>query len=530
MLKHTKNSTYQFNKAGLIIAMLHWLVSFFTDRSLFNYSLTDFSDTVCMIKSMLAWAAKGAFLILLIILWQLVFFIIKAIKENNQRIKEYLSCVLVYFLIMSALFSMLSPGLWRLDEFGILKNATLILPHFWQGYLTSIFYIFALMLIPSISGVVIVQYVIISFITGYIVFKLKDYLKIKKYWWTLYIPFLAFPVIDSNFYPIRMSIYAFLEVLLIFELFSIKYEKRKITTKNILLLSLLSAIIVCWRTEAIYYMAAMPIVFAILFIKDHGKKCVINFTVIMVIFSGALTSVQLLGNKATSGNEYDITSVVLPITPLVATAEQNGDSQILEKIDKVLSTDVITKGYKDGRTGISLFWDTSLGLVRSDYTNEDYSEFKAAYYELIKKYPLVFLKERWNTFINSNGILSETQNLYTDDVYAMHRETYNIKNEPPFRKSLIKLLEFIDYDTLHNIVYSFVIQLVVLVLVCIILLFKGQWGYAFLAGCICAKVPLIFLTAPSMLFMYYYSVYLAGNLLIWVIITLWIKNFARGKR
>ncbi len=524
MDKVENKSKLKLNKVALIIAVVHWVISFATDRLIFNYSLFDFSDFVAIAKTEMAWGAKVVFLGLLIALWQLVFWTIEKVREKDKKVCEYLKCVAIYFLLMSAFFVILSPGLWRLDEFGILKNATYILPHFWQGYLTSVFYIFALMLIPNITGVVIVQYTVISFIVGYIVMKLKCQMTKQKWWWTLYIPFLAFPVIDSNFYPIRMSVYAFLEILLIFELILIKYENRTITKKSIWGLSILTAIVVCWRTEAIYYIVAIPVVFAVMFYKDYGKKIVLGFTLLTVTLSTVVTSVQFLGNRVDSGNEYDITAIVLPITPLAAKADEMGDNELLEQIDKVLETDILVQGYKDGRSGISLFWDTSLSLVKSDYTDEEYKEFKGAYYQLIKKYPDVFFKERWNTFINSTGILSETQKLFTDETYAEYREMYGIKNESIFRASLIKILELIDCDVLHNIIYSFVVQFLVLAIITLILLIKGKWGYGLAIGSICAKVPLIFLTAPSMLFMYYYSVYLAGTVMIVVMIIFFIDK------
>lgn len=515
-----------FDKRALIIAFIHFVISFFTDRLVFNYNLLDFTNMVTIIKAIMALGAKLAFLILLIFIWQAVFYLVKEVRQGNSNIKDYFKYTGIYLFIMLIFFVCLFPGLWRMDEFGILKNATFILPHFWQGYLTSVFYIFSLMLIPNPSGVIFIQILVISLITGYIVYKISRYVKNPNAAYFMYIPFLLFPVIDSNFYPIRMSIYAFLEVLLAFELFSIKYERREIKSKNIYLLALLVGILVCWRTEAIYYTILAPVTFIILFYKETERSLKLKFLISVVLISGVLTGIQTIGNSIDSGKEYDITSVILPITPLVNEAYENNDYELIEQIEYVLDTKILTEGYKLGKTGISMYWSEDK-LVKEQYTDKQYKQFKSAYVRLILKYPLVFLKERLDTFIGSTGILNNTEDMFIEDTeqyYISFRENYNYTGEHRLRRSIIKLLEFTDNENIHNVVYSVVIPSVLLILICLVLLFKKKWGYFFICGEICAKIPLIFLTAPSRLFMYYYSIYLAAAVLMAMLLVRFIDK------
>ena len=56
-----------------------------------------------------------------------------------------------------------------MDEFGVLFSASKLFPVFWQNYLTSVFYILSLMLIPVPSGVIIIQMLCISLLAGDIV-------------------------------------------------------------------------------------------------------------------------------------------------------------------------------------------------------------------------------------------------------------------------------------------------------------------------------------------------------------------------
>lgn len=523
--KANKGFLVQLNKLAIWIACLHWGISFMTDRLVFHYQLFDFSDGVTSAKAVLAWGAKLGFFVLLVAIWHGILYCFNECKAGNKKVLSYCKYTGIYFAIMLLFFVLLYPGLWRLDEFGILKNATFVLPNFWQGYMTSVFYILALMLIPNPSGVILIQICIISLIVGYVVYRCSEQIKNKKVVFLMYLPFLLFPVIDSNFYPIRMSIYAYIELLYAFLLFNIKYNKIELQRKQIIILTTIAGILVCWRTESIYYIVLAPITFIILFWKETNRKTKQMFVIIFLFTSSILTGVQLMGNKVESSKEYELTSVVLPITPLVYEAYRNGDSALLNTIDNVLDTNVLINGYREGKTGISMYWNEELHLTRA-YSDKEFDEMKRAYYQLILKYPDVFIKERFETFLSSTGILGSTQNMFeeiTDANYVNFRETYQY-NEIPFRSQLINLLEFTNNEVIHNTIYNVILQTAVLVVTCLVLLIKRRWGYFFICATVCAKIPLIFLTSPSKLFMYYYSVYLIGSVWITMLIVYAIEN------
>ena len=119
--------------------------------------------------------------------------------------------------------------------------------------------------------------------------------------------------------------------------------------------------------------------------------------------------IQAVGERMTSSRQYDLTSVVLPLVPLVnaeyenvygATAAEDeidlSSSAELSDIDKVVGIRDIRKAYAEGKNGINLFWG---GLYAdTDYTDEEYSACKSAFYRLALRYPGVFLSERMNCF------------------------------------------------------------------------------------------------------------------------------------
>lgn len=503
----------------LFTAFGHWLLTFATDHIFFEYSLFSFTTVKEAVLSLYTWGVKAVFLVLLVVGYQLLGNAVKKYKKNIKTTKEHMFYAGIYFSLMMILLLLVYPGAWRMDEFGILRDAKTLMPTFWQGYLTSYFYIFSLMLLPIPAGVVIMQNVVISLCVGFICERAERILKLKHKIWLL-LPFLAFPVLDSNMYPMRMSVYVFLEASLAAVFLSAIMEKRKLTIKETWFVIILTAIVAVWRTEGIYYLLWIPIVYLITFWKRESKKSKLQFVVVTVFATIIVMAPQSLGNKMVSGDQYEITSMVLPMAPLLCEAKDEQQSE-LSAIDKVIDVNLMIQGYESGKSGISVFWSEP-ALIRDNYTSAEYKEFKSAYYSLIGKYPNVFLKERVETFMNSNGILMNTTELYdTDEVanYVEFRESYTGSQGifTGVRKRVLSLLELRttkDYNeklSLYYVIYSFLPQLLVLILASFFCLIRRKWSSFLVFLGVLGKVPLIFMTAPSLLFMYYYGIYLIGD-------------------
>lgn len=517
------------NKTALIIAALHFVVTFFTDRLIFRYAWLDFSNTRETLRSVETIGVKLVFLLLLIALWQAVFW---AAKHADRF---FLKVAGGYMLVMSVLLLLTWPGIWRMDEFGLLSSSLQLFPHFWQNYITSVFYVISMMLLPFPAGVVMVQCVCISLIAARLITLCERCrgTDTKKHAWTiLLLPFLMFPVLDSNLYPIRMSLYAFLEVLLITELFfaarRIKKETMSVESWKSgywIYITALAVLVTIWRTEAIYYLVAYPV---ILLVIGKGRRFAGQIVLYLIAFV-ILFAPQKIGERMSSGQQYELTSVVLPLVPLVEAAHENADAKdrkLLDCIDQVINVEVTLQGASQGKSGINLFWGEP--QFQRAYTEKDFREFKTAYYQLIMKYPKVFLQERLQTFVDSSDLLENTTELFTKEnvpnyeVFKTYPLSLPIDNK--IRTDVIECLELRDgnrYDIKlagADFVYSAIPAIVVLLVTSVILLAKRKWFYLLLLLTVLVKVPLVFLTAPSRLFMYYYSVYLFGYCVLFYII------------
>ncbi len=510
-----KEKMKKLNKAALILAMVHFFVSFFTDRLIFTYVLLDGSTMKNTLRTIETFGVKAVFLLVLVFLWQGIFWAVKQADRRNVKV------AVGYMALMMVLLVLTWPGIWRMDEFGILSSSIQLYPHFWQNYITTVFYVLALMLLPFPAGVIVVQCACISVAVARMVsLCLSGKEEKNKKTFVLFLPFLMLPVLDSNLYPIRMSLYAFLEVLLIAELFYLAKDVSvaiKRTTGYWCYVTILAAVVTIWRTEAIYYLVAYPV---LLSLAGKGRKYV-KPIICYIILSVILFVPQKIGENLTSGQQYELTSVVLPLVPLMQEADRNGDSEdvrLLTVIDQVVNVEVTLRGAKEGKSGINLFWGEP--EFQRTYTREQFSEFKSAYYKLVVKYPKVFLRERWMTFLDSSDLLENTTELFVKEGIANYEvfQTYPLSRplNNKIRTGVIKILELRsaeNYSTklmVTDAIYSAIPAILILFVTSIVLLCKRRWVELVMVLTVLVKVPLVFLTAPSRLFMYYYSVYLFG--------------------
>lgn len=541
MKRNSEKKYFQLNKVCLAIAVVHWLLSFLTDQFIFQYVTWDFSNLTQTIKTAMTFGAKAVFLLVLIALWQGVFFFIK--KADRRFVRNSL----IYFGINLFILLLVWPGIWRMDEFGILNSAVNLIPVFWQNYLTSIFYVFSLMLLPFPAGVIIVQCAVVSLAAGFVIMWFEK--RFGKWGLLSFIPFLFFPVLDSNLYPMRMSIYAFLELVLLVILAeksektghdmsrNTQTEKKK---ESLFVCIVLAAIVTVWRTEAIYYLPFFSLLLWILFAKKWSRKKLVQTICGYLILSLVLLLPQTVGDKLTSGNQYNLTSVVLPLVPLVEAADASDSCQEeLAAIDEVINVDVAVQGAKENKSGISLFWSNP-DFQRTDYTDDEYAHFKSAYYRLILKYPTVFLQERFACFMQSVDLLENTTELFSKEGVPNYENFGTHPLTKPVNETLrnrtICLMEWrnsSDYEQKkigYSLVYGPFLPIVILLVSWAYFLLRKKWKQFFILSLPLIKVPLIMLTAPSRLFMYYYSLYLIGYvLLFYLLIGLWTKIWKKIK-
>ena len=126
---------------------------------------------------------------------------------------------------------------------------------------------------------------IASGIVSYILYNFSKIFKESKMVYFLYIPFLLLPVLDHNLYPLRLTLYSYIEAFLICQLIFIK-KLGKNNKANLLVLSVLLILLCSWRTEGMVYLILVPILFLILLKKELPDiKIRVMYTILTIAIS-----------------------------------------------------------------------------------------------------------------------------------------------------------------------------------------------------------------------------------------------------
>lgn len=400
----------------LIIALSHFILSFFLDKLIFKYNIFNTQDIkeLCIAVTM-----KLVSLLLYIFLWQFIGNIITKIHERNEKTLKMLKYFLIYFIINIVLLILTWPGIWRWDEFNILYNVSQYKLEYWQNYMTSIFYMLSYMLIPIPSGVIIMQMIVASGIVAYIMYNFSKIFKQSKLIYLLYIPFLLLPVLDHNLYPLRLTLYSYIEVLLICQLIFIK-RLKKCDKKNLIALSVILVLLTSWRTEGKVFFVLLPIIYLLIlkneipYIKQRGLY--VFFTIILSIM---LIIPQDYTYKNTYSDRYEVTSYVNQLYVVVKNElKENPESEELKEIRKVIDIDEMIK-YPRG-----IYAHNAEKMYKTEATQEDYDNLKKAYNKLLLKYPVDVIKERIDIFLKTSGFVND-YNVHVEDTRDIYERPAN---------------------------------------------------------------------------------------------------------
>ena len=517
------------------LALIHYFISI-----KYSKDVIDFSNLQLNLR------LKVIFLIIegsvFVSLFLLYYTVIKVIK-NFSKYKKYVYVFSIYLAVLFVFLILVWPGIWRWDDILVAKYAKEFGMVPWQHFLSSVVNIYSLRIIPFASGVTIIQCILISLIVSYIIVNIYEGMKLKKWYFfiILLVPFLLPSVIDNNLYTLRPILYSYAFILLIFLMFEIVTKSKEINLKNSIVLIITFVTVSAYRSETIWFIG-VPMLFSLyMLIKNRNKMNVskkllylcIPIITIGLTFGISWTEKKFLGDW--SSNNYTITSTVEQIAPLIREANKNEECKdIIEKIDKVINVKMILEQEKN--TGIDIYWQ---GLVRENYTNEEFNEYMKCYAKLCLKFPKIFINQRIDEFIRTSALkkdslntISDTSSAYDDlnaenycteliDLYGDIQKPINVG----LRRNVIRIIEgrkLYDYkktNIVYHIFYNLIPPILILALSMIYLFFKKKYVLSFITLLILTKTFLVFMTAPISLFIYYFAEYLLGYLYLSVIIT-----------
>lgn len=457
------------------------------------------------------------------------------LRRKDPFTLAWLRWVLPYLAVTLIVMVIVWPGCWGSDDLDVLHLARTLEPSSWQHFLTSGAFILSLMFIPLPGGVVLIQTLLIAGVVGCFL-AAAETLAVQRMprapargWFAiLYIPFLLPPVILHNMQPFRSTWSTWTELFTLFLLVWWYLRGLPVGKKQLALLTLLGILTASWRSENIYYLAALPVLLAVLAVKKLVRPAgVVLSAVVLVVGTLACSaySSHLMGEAWL----YQRVALCYQAAALVQDADPEADAEALALIDPIFDV----QACRDYSTLHGNQLRDAITRVSGDLTEEDWNNCKKGIVQLALKYPGSLLRERlgvfWNTVeqhkteSNQKIVFATTVLVYTDPPEAMRDNQkeflYDSVAAYPLNQTLREdFIMSLSYRTeflggVLAVTWLMLPSFALLAAAILVLLVRRKWMLFFAAGALAARIPLVFLTAPDTYFMYYLTPYMAGYML-----------------
>lgn len=489
----------------LLPAVLHWLITFFTDRFVFTVRPADelFNYTIC----------KVLLLLLILFLYRTLYRIF--FSENRKESVEYQTAkyALFYLIpIVLVLMIKLPQGFLSNDEALIFKEASQLASYTWFYYLTTYYYIVTMMLIPCSLGPILFKVALQLAVCGYCVYRLCRYLENADREYSnasalsghgktgsffgkfLYLAFLLPPVLAYTTSAHRIPVYYLLYLLMIFVLLMDYLEQKTPTKGKLAALLILGAVLTQWRTEGIYLIVFVPVLLILSYRTLRHKKqafllilasLAIQY-VITIPQNGALIPDRLndqAENRMGPFYAYTITNMYRNGLDLQKNAAD------LKEVNRYLSVDTIAAINQDLKDinyedVLILYYEGYTG-TQPDATPEDYQAYVDACNRIFIHNPLVLLKTRIGAFH------------YAATPYRIVWPTGGFKGLISFGISIIK-----------TCAYNLYVPHLILICLWLYSVFRRRPFTFFLTSGLLCHWLIVFVLAPASYFKYYFPIYM----------------------
>lgn len=537
------------NKWMLLVAVIHFALTFYTDGRLFSFESFDFNLVVPLDGMSAKYyyvAAKILALICLVIFYQGFYLFYRAVRTKNK--KFLMNFVLPFGILLGFYiinFVICFPGLYKIDDTTMYALATRYAPFYWHNYLTSLFYMVGLTIFPFSSGQMVLMDVFTALIFAYFFYRFSAVLPDKKWNKLKYLLLIVgvSPFINTiTLETFRTYIYAVLNMFFFGYLLFEKIEKRPFTLLKFLLLALCVGVLAFWRSESIIYLVFAPFLIFIAYRHDINIKKTLAFAVAGLAFFGAVNLPQSAGNKKYYNNDYLIVSTTRPLSVILSldgTTDYPGGEQDVAAINQIINVDHIKLFPYDSISYQSWNTITHEGRLSQTFsTQEEQSEYIKAFLNIIAHNKTNFLKERLDLLIKTN---------YLENVFQVNFGKELVRTTDPTMPALAPYWQ--QYDDLNesgitprgmsetgeaylNVItmagwpwiYSIIPCLLLAVFLIILALLYRAWLVFMIELVLLLREGIIFLTAPSAMISYYMPSSLLSLFMGVVLITFCVYN------
>lgn len=486
------------------------------------------------------WAIRGLLAVLLYFFILFVWAFIERVSSGDRVYRLWLWVTVAYLAVNGVLLALIWPGYWVWDEYVLLHAVqTFGLPA-WQGIFTTIFYALCLNVIPTGVGIVIIQNVFAAIVVGYVVAQTSTFLRHKRLALLLIVPFLFVPVLLNNMYPLRLTVYSYIEVLFIFRLLLIAKRPSVVTSRyrEVIVLSTLVTLLAFWRTEGIYYLILIPILMVVLgFFRVPGQRVV---STVAALACGLIVVTGFGLVNSTADPRYQLTASINPLSVMLQQPLQGEHLQEnLAVLNTVINLDMV-KAMPDAY-GIPSFWADNGAVIRDGF-REHLTEYNIAFASIVLDNPGPFLAARFETFWSTNSLSGPAPHVHGGGTFVgvtspevaaaiAAFEKQNVAASPlnsDLRRSVIQSFLMLD-DTqavlpLGKAVWTIIPVTVLLVAGLGLAFFRRKILFGAVIVLVLLRVAGVFVSAPANFFMYYLPVFMSGWFLLFHFGIRWLDD------
>ena len=379
-------------KGKYIIPLIHFLLSFFYERSILIFGLD--RDIILSIprnfvisdmgERILGYVLSKLFaLVMIFFLWNLLFEIVRSwMTRKNLRF------FLVFFLTGCAGLLLLWPEPFTAsqDNFITYSYAIRFWPEYWHSAYTSCIYAAMLMVAPHPVFLTIFQWFFAVFVIGYLYNRILDSPVMKgRGRYGVFLVFLMPGVYTLFTNPYRTELYALLCMFLVSMTAMDIVDQRQRGIPGLLLNLLLCSFIGVWRTEGII-LGVLLFVLQIVFVYHYPPvRAILCFFCMLLIF-GLFSVPQKLGDIKYYGKDYSFINSFPTLRNILASPDANisykGALEDLAAIEAVTPIEILRRYGMDGYRRYNYFNGRG-DINQSLAADETAAAYMSAYYRMV---------------------------------------------------------------------------------------------------------------------------------------------------
>lgn len=468
--------TFRHPKFPLVVATLHWLLTFGMERLVLVVSPAEHPVDYCLCKLIL-WAALYGF-------WTLIWKGLLSPERKSSREHKILLFALPVLALLLVWLFLFHPFILNGDEQNLYDRATALDSFaFWFNYPSGYYWIMGIMLIPHYMGPTLIKILLQSLVAGYCLARQSERSGVLRAL-PLYLLFLLPFVMDQGISAHRLPTYGMLYLFLAAKLLFDWLDHTVLDWKTLIMESAILAILSIWRSEGIYF-TVLGIFLIVSAYRVHLKMESLKMLLCYVLIFAAVALPQL---SAYANIPYDASLRTKPLCGYAlcnmfrnGLTEEMIDDADRRAIDTYLSFETIHE-YNETQGDLNYYQAFIMNDTEPDVGYDDQARFCDAAKRVILQNLPIYLKSQFNAWLYTN-------NQYTID---LSRPLVAVRN----------LCCRVMYPTL------------LVVLFCIWSLIGKKWLPFWLTGGAICNWAMVTALMPAAYAKYFYVTYLLGYFLL----------------